>query len=310
MKRWITREVVEATDRLRFYFEVKHKYPTEGNKEIYRDFKRQYNKILAKAKQNYNLTRLEESDNRNCLGHNKSNNRQFGFMKNKTTTDAILTLVNCIRQGFENKNKFLGLFTDLTAAFDWGTALKLMRSYLSDRFQVVCCNNRASEPMLAETGCLRFPCWGSTPLSHIVNDLPQAFKNEHGKEIILYADDATFGIAVERGVDAARMLGIILDRAKAWFVTNQLVLNEVKTETLCFETKPVSTVGEMTKTKFLGVVLDTSLLYNDHCADFHSYNTTHCNNLVLPTNRLGRTNSEDIKLYNALPDEATQKTSV
>ncbi|CAH2013145.1 unnamed protein product, partial [Acanthoscelides obtectus] len=39
------------------------------------------------------------------------------------------------------------------------------------------------------------------------------------------------------------------------------------------------------------------------CADFHSYKTRHCYNLVLPTNRLGRTNSEDIKLYNVLPDE-------
>ncbi|CAH1983770.1 unnamed protein product [Acanthoscelides obtectus] len=45
-------------------------------------------------------------------------------------------------------------------------------------------------------------------------------------------------------------------------------------------------------------------IVKEYCADFHSYNTSHCNNLVLPTNRLARTNSEEIKLYNALPDES------
>ncbi|CAH1985822.1 unnamed protein product [Acanthoscelides obtectus] len=39
------------------------------------------------------------------------------------------------------------------------------------------------------------------------------------------------------------------------------------------------------------------------CSDFYSYNTRNCNKLVLPTNRLARTNSEEIKIYNGLPDE-------
>ena len=54
--------------------------------------------------------------------HLKSNNllsdKQFGFQLNNSTEHAILQLVNYISSSFERGEHTLGLFIDLSKAFD------------------------------------------------------------------------------------------------------------------------------------------------------------------------------------------------
>ena len=57
------------------------------------------------------LTVYLESNNILCT-------QQFGFRKNLSTSDAIHTLTNYIKEAFENRDKYIGVFTDLTSAFD------------------------------------------------------------------------------------------------------------------------------------------------------------------------------------------------
>ncbi|KAL1448050.1 hypothetical protein WDU94_012322 [Cyamophila willieti] len=78
---------------------------------------------------------------------------QFGFRKNKSTSDAINCLVDSIVQSFENKEYAAVLFCDISKAFDTldhgtllgklskynfdGQSISYLKSYLSDRQQCV-----------------------------------------------------------------------------------------------------------------------------------------------------------------------------
>ena len=80
-------------------------------------------------------------------------NTQFGFRRGHSTSHATTYLIHKIIEAFENKQSSLGIFLDLTKAFDTidhtimlhklhhygirGTAFEWFKSYLSGRSQQV-----------------------------------------------------------------------------------------------------------------------------------------------------------------------------
>ena len=92
--------------------------------------------------------------------HNLLSEHQFGFRKGHSTYMATLDLINYITDGFDNKECTLGVFIDLSKAFDTvnhsillrkmdyygirGIAHKWFCSYLSNRKQLVRVNNCSS----------------------------------------------------------------------------------------------------------------------------------------------------------------------
>ena len=83
---------------------------------------------------------------------------QLGFRKGHSTQQAIITLVNKIISCLDNGDLVIGVFLDLKKAFDTvdhkillkklyaydvrDVALKLLESYLSDRYQYVVYDNQ------------------------------------------------------------------------------------------------------------------------------------------------------------------------
>ena len=79
--------------------------------------------------------------------------KQFGFQKNCSTEHAILELVEQITKSFDNNNYMLGVFIDLSKAFDTvnheillnklchygirGLTFQWIKSYLNNRKQFV-----------------------------------------------------------------------------------------------------------------------------------------------------------------------------
>ena len=79
--------------------------------------------------------------------------KQFGFQRNNSTEHAILQLIRDITTSFEKEKYTLGVFIDLSKAFDTvdhqilikklqyygidGTALEWFKSYLSNRKQYI-----------------------------------------------------------------------------------------------------------------------------------------------------------------------------
>lgn len=78
---------------------------------------------------------------------------QFGFRRDRSTEDAVNTLIGEVTELVDRKKKVIGVFLDLKKAFDTvsiqillekierfgirGTPLRLFESYLTDRFQHV-----------------------------------------------------------------------------------------------------------------------------------------------------------------------------
>ena len=108
--------------------------------------------------------------------HLKNNNllfdKQFGFQLNNSTEHAILQLVNDISSSFERGEYTLGIFVDLSKAFDTidheiltskleycgikAKTLKWLKSYLSERKQ-----------------CISYSDVGKTSMCSIICGIPQ-----------------------------------------------------------------------------------------------------------------------------------------
>jgi len=95
------------------------------------------------------------------LNNNISSNKQFGFQTQKSTSMAILDMIDKVTNAMDSKSCSIGLFIDLAKAFDTvyheillaklshygirGLPLNLLRSYMTGRKQYVSCNNVNSE---------------------------------------------------------------------------------------------------------------------------------------------------------------------
>ena len=94
----------------------------------------------------------------NYLNENEIlNDKQFGFRAGHSTEHAILELIDQVSNAFDNNNFFLGVFIDLSKAFDSvdhniileklsmygvkGNNFKWFHSYLSNRKQYIAFRN-------------------------------------------------------------------------------------------------------------------------------------------------------------------------
>lgn len=135
--------------------------------------------------------------------HNIFSSKQFGFQKGKSTVKAMEYLVKSIIMAFEDKNYVSITLCDLTKAFDCishelllfklehygirGESLKLFKSYLNNRRQIVNIKNKNSDIISINNGVLQGSILGPFLFIVAINDLPFNLSIEP----IIYADDTT-----------------------------------------------------------------------------------------------------------------------
>ena len=219
-------------------------------------------------------------------------NKQFGFQKNTSTDHAILELVDELRQSF-NENKFtVGVFIDLSKAFDTidheillhklkhygvnGNILKWFSNYLSNRKQYIqydkinktnCLNTKCGVPQGSILGPLLFLLY--------INDLYQA---SNIIKPIMFADDTNFFYSHRNIKSLFNIMNNELNHVNAWFKANKLSLNNKKTEYTFFHKLsrkdniplllPTLTINNISikrsnQIKFLGIVIDENITWND-----------------------------------------------
>lgn len=215
---------------------------------------------------------------------------QYGFRKDHSTVHAITELINDILNGFENKQWTLGVFLDLSKAFDTidhdillqklshygirGVALEWVKSYLSERKQYVEFMGVSSNQQSMICGVPQGSVLG--PLLFIIytNDLSSV--TEHSKSI-LYADDSNIFKTGNNLRLLFRDVNKDLDNVAEWFKANKLSLNVAKTHYMLFQhrnNKPDdhdykltlcgNDIQETDSVKFLGLFLDPNLEWTAH----------------------------------------------
>ena len=172
---------------------------------------------------------------------------QSGFRALYSTETAVTRVVNDLLLAIDNNTSSMLVLLDLSAAFDTidnsillhrlehyvgikGTALRWLRSYLTDRTQVVVCkesksksyNLRFSVPQGSVLGLLLFAIY-MLPLGDIIR--------RYGINFHCYADETDIYIPI-RSYDSPEIQKVesCLIAIKKWMSQNSLQLNTAKTK--------------------------------------------------------------------------------
>jgi hypothetical protein len=215
-------------------------------------------------------------------------NSQYGFRPKYSTINAISEFTAHILGSLDDKNHTVGVFLDLSKAFDTinhktllkklqyfgvrGLALEWFRSYLSNRKQYVSYKGVDSKLMDITCGVPQGSVLG--PLLFIIytNDLPNALLHSRS---ILFADDTTVFYSSPNIHVVFENIRHDLANLTEWFRANKLSLNvnksnymiftrtlhNVPEHTLKIETE---TIQRVTSTKFLGIIIDDCLNWSEH----------------------------------------------
>ena len=211
---------------------------------------------------------------------------QFGFQKNKSTEQAISSIVSNITNSLSNKHSSYCIFLDFAKAFDTvnheilvdklsfygvhGSTLALFKSYLSNRTQVVEVNGKISEEGTIKHGVPQGSILGPLLFLLYINDISQSSEI---LKFFLFADDTTvFYSADPSDPNTEQILNSELEKVSCWLAANKLSLNVKKSNFLHFhhgnskknklEIKINGTkVEEKENTKYLGTFIDNNLTW-------------------------------------------------
>lgn len=227
--------------------------------------------------------------------HKLFSSSQHGFLRNKNTTTAIFDFITHVYEALENYELPCGVFLDLSKAFDCidhtillkklfdygirGIPHNWIKSYLLNRKQIVeiKSNNQRmrSGPLVASRGVPQGSILGPIFFIIFVNDFSSAIYNP-SVNIVQYADDTNI-IFKAPNIDDLEINGNeIMVKATNWFVRNKLCLNNDKTNCILFRNstrlalpdslgiRSLPPIQFSNSTKFLGILIDSSLKWEHH----------------------------------------------
>lgn len=233
---------------------------------------------------------------------NLISNVQNGFRKSKSTNTAILDCIDFIYNALNNKSHVLGLFYDLSRAFDTidhnlllmklegigvrGAPYSWAASYLQNRTQTTVVNGAKSETKNVKLGVPQGSILGPLFFIIFINDIPNTCITSN--QLLLYADDTNMLMChncIEQIVINSNNASQEMSR---YCNENGLNLNINKTCYMRFLPKNVVTnydlylkisnksIQSTTATKFLGVTLDQKLTWKMHINTVCSKLSTIC----------------------------------
>ena len=214
--------------------------------------------------------------------------QQYGFRAKHSTKLAALNLVDYLTYKLDTGKIPINIYIDLSKAFDTlihdilldkmsfygvnGVAKKLLKSYLTQRQQVVEYNGFQSDSLEIKTGIPQGSVLGPFLFSVYINDLPLCTDMFN---MIMYADDTTLFCDINSIPDVEHSLNAELSKITDWLAANKLSLNANKTKFMVFHSDKKTVrypklhinATEIERTdhfNFLGLQLNHNLKWNTH----------------------------------------------
>jgi hypothetical protein len=216
-------------------------------------------------------------------------NNQYGFREKHSTYMALLNLTDRITNELDCGNHSLGIFIDLSKAFDTldhsillsklqhygvrGTACDWFTSYLQNRKQFVNIGSEVSDTRIIKCGVPQGSILGPLLFILYINDIVNV---SDLCSLILFADDTNIFLSNNNLKSLIDTANIELAKFSTWFKANKLSLNVKKTNFIIFRNKNKqidndieikidnAAISQVANTKFLGVIINQDLTWNDH----------------------------------------------
>lgn len=225
---------------------------------------------------------------------------QHGFTKSKSTSTAICNFMSSVIKSLDSKNKAMGIFYDLSKAFDnvnhqllfsklesfgiRGICLNWVKSYLSNRTQLVLLTepdnfnriqNTYSQKAKVNVGVPQGSVLGPLLYLIYVTDVKNLIKP--GSELIMYADDTSQLVTNYDANVLVQNANILVADYENWCSKNFLKVNVDKTNMIYFASKwnrndnssrlvrlGTKSIKQVGSSKFLGIILDETISWVPH----------------------------------------------